>query len=460
MKAAEAPPAFLRELPKHLNTETGWSDNQSIPKGEVRMEEKRNFWLFAMGRLVSLTGTGVHNIAVPLFILDVTGSGMVMGTFMIIFLAPRLILYPIAGVFGDRFSRKWIMVWMDFGRGVLLLGMAFLAAQNMITLSVLFGAQFLISVMDALFDPSTAAMLPDIVRAEDLTRANSIVGAIDSSSHIVGPALGGILYGLGGIKMALLINGISFVGSAVSELFIRYFQKTKKIEKVKEVLEDLKEGIHFVRAHRGLLIFLTLALVVNLFITPILTVLYPYVLRVVIQFSSEQYGILNTSFVAGIFIGNLIIGTFFAQAKIEKMLNRGLIAHIVFLFIFTALIFPESIENLGGESWTNFFAIFFTFIAMGIFNAFVNTPLNVKFQRLIPAEYRARVFAVIGVTAQGVIPIGFGIMGILLDLAPAHVIALVFSAILLVEILVFVFKYSKEVTEGITDEEKVNTPGD
>ena len=416
------------------------------------MEYRRNFWLFSIGRLVSLTGTGVHNVAVPLFILDLTGSGMVMGMYMIIFLAPRLILYPIAGVLGDRFNRKWIMVWMDFGRGFLLLIMAMLAAKNMMTLSILFGTQFLISVMDALFDPSTAAMLPDIVKEEDLTRANSIVGAIDSSSHIVGPAVGGILYGLGGITLALLVNGISFVGSAVSELFIRYLQKTQKIEKAKEVVDDLKQGIHFVRTHRGLLVFLMLALVVNLFITPILTVLYPYVLRIVIEFSSQQYGILQTAFVAGIFFGNIIIGTFFAQTKIEGMLNKGLIAHIVLLFVFVALIFPESIESLGYSSWINFFVIFAVFVVMGVFNAFVNTPLNVKFQRLVPTEYRARVFAVIGVASQGVIPIGFGIVGILLDYAPVHIIALVLSAILLVEILVFVLKYSKEVTEGLENE--------
>jgi len=413
------------------------------------MKERRNFWLFAAGRLVSLTGTGIHNVAVPLFILDLTGSGMVMGTFMIVFLAPRLVLYPLAGVVGDRFNRKWIMVWMDFGRSILLVVLAFLAFGDLISLPVLFGAQFFISIMDALFDPSTAAMLPDIVDEETLTRANSIVGAVDSFSHIVGPVIGGILYAMGGITIALLGNGLSFGISAVSELFIRYEQKTRKIERLKEVVNDLKEGFGFVRGNRGLLVFLILALVVNLFITPILTVLYPYVLRIVIQFSSEQYGLLQTSFVAGIFMGNLLIGSFFARSKIEKMLNRGLMAHIVLLFIFTSLIFPGSIEKLGNASWTNFLALFFTFILMGIFNAFVNTPLNVKFQRLVPTEYRARVFSVIGMTAQGVIPIGFAVMGVLLDLTSPHVIALVFSVILFIEILIFVLKYSREVTEEL-----------
>jgi len=411
------------------------------------MKEKRNFWLFAAGRLVSLTGTGIHNVAVPLFILDLTGSGMVMGTFMIIFLAPRLILYPLAGVLGDRFNRKWIMIWMDSGRAILLILLAVLSLNNLITVPVLFVTQFFISIMDALFDPSTAAMLPDIVEEKTLTRANSIIGSIDSLSHILGPVIGGILYAMGGITFALLTNGISFGISAISELFILYAQKTKKIEKITEILSDLGEGFAFVKSNRGLLVFLLLALAVNLFITPILTVLYPYVLRIVIQFSSEQYGMLQTSFVAGIFIGNMLIGSFFATSKIEKMLNRGLIAHVILLFVFTLLIFPESLEKLGNASWMSFFALFFTFIIMGIFNAFVNTPLNVKFQKLVPTEYRARVFSVIGMTAQGVIPIGFALMGFLLDLASPHIIALTLSVILLLEILIFVFKYSRHVTE-------------
>lgn len=74
------------------------------------MRDNRNFWLFAMGRFVSLVGSGVQDGALPLFILDLTGSGTIMGTFMIISMLPRLLLYPIAGVLGDRINRKWIMV--------------------------------------------------------------------------------------------------------------------------------------------------------------------------------------------------------------------------------------------------------------------------------------------------------------------------------------------------------------
>ena len=416
------------------------------------MKDERNFWLYAVGRLVSLIGTGVQDIAVPLFILDITRSGTAMGTFMIISMAPRLVLIPLAGVVGDRVNRKLIMVWMDFGRGAVILFLAFLAAQNLVTIPILFIAQFAMSLMNALFGPATMAMLPDIVKEDDLTRANSVIGAINSLSGILGPVLGGIIYGLGGIQIAFLINGISFVASGISELFIRYEQKTRKFEKVREVVQDLKGGIHFVGAHKGLLTLLVFALVTNFLMAPVFGVLVPYVLRIVINFSAEQYGMIQTSFVVGLLIGNIIIGTLLAKARIEKMLNGGLLIESVFMVFFVALIFPEVIETLGYASWALFSCMFVTFMFMGVFNAFVNTPLMVGMQKLTPTEFRARVFSVVEVVAQGVVPIGFGITGILLDLAPAHVISLFLFIFTLMVTVLFVFKYSKEVAKDFNGE--------
>jgi len=75
----------------------------------------------------------------------------------------------------------------------------------------------------------------------------------------------------------------------------------------------------------------------------------------------------------------------------------------------------------------------------------VNTPMAVEIQKLAPTEFRARVFSVLEVASQGIIPIGFGIMGILIDLIPPHLVAL---SVMVIEgsiVLLFVFKYSKKV---------------
>lgn len=409
------------------------------------MKNGKNFWLYTTGLFISFIGSGVQDIALPLFILDVTGSGVAMGTFMIISTIPRFILYPLAGVVGDRVNRKQIMVWMDFGRGSIILFLAVLAARNVLTIPILFAAQFLVSIMNALFGPATLAMLPDIVKEEDLMRANSIVEAVSNFSYIVGPVLGGVLYGLGGIRVAFLVNGFSFLGSGVSELFITYHQKTKKFEKVQEVIEDLRGGITFIRTHRGLSTLLVFGLVINFLSGPVFVVLIPYVLRVVIKFSAEQYGMLQTSFVAGILIGNIIIGAVLAKSKVQPMVTRGFIVETGLKFVFVALIFPKFVETLGYASWAMFCVLFSVFILMGIFNAFVNTPIDVGFQKLTPTEVRARVFSVSGIISQGVVPIGYGIMGIALDRFPAHRVALAVTVVLLFVVLLYISKYLKEV---------------
>lgn len=415
------------------------------------MKDKKNFWLYAAGRLVSVIGTGVQDVAVPLFILQLTGSGTIMGTFMIVTVAPRLVLVPIAGVIGDRVNRKWIMVWTDFGRGGVILFLAFLAAQDVVTIPLLFVAQLVVSLMNALFGPATGAMLPDIVEEKFLLRANSILGSINSFSYIVGPVLGGVIYGLGGIQVAFLINGVSFIASGVSELFIRYVQKTRKFGKVQEVFQDLKEGVSFVRTHRGLLIILLCALLLNFLANPFFSVLVPYVMIVVVQFSAEQYGILQASFLTGLLIGNILIAALLAKAKVETMFVRGLLVQTGAMFAFVGLIFPLVVEALGSASWTFFSVLFCTLAVIGMFNAFVNTPMTVEIQKLAPTEFRARVFSVLEVTTQGVVPIGFGIMGILLDVAPAHMVAFMVMVIESLIVLVFVSKYSKDVFKDLAN---------
>jgi MFS family permease len=407
---------------------------------------KKNFWLYTTGMVISFIGSGVQDIALPLFILDLTGSGTVMGTFMIVTVVPRLLLYPVAGVIGDRVNRKWIMVLMDFGRGIVIIILAALAARTLLSIPVLFAAQIAVSLMSTLFGPATIAMLPDIVKEEDLMRANSITESVSSFSYIIGPILGGVIYGLGGITLAFIVNGVSFFGSGAAELFIKYSQKTKKFEKVTDVITDLKEGITFIKIHKGLLILLVTGLAINVLVGPVLMVLIPYVLRVIIKFSSEQYGILQTAFMAGALLGNIIIGSVLAKTKVEPLLTRGFIAQVLVMGVFVVLISPHVIESLQYASWILFSAIFCTFICLGTASAFVNTPINVGFQKLAPTEYRARVFSVSGVIIQGVVPIGYGVMGILLDIFPVHLIAATMVALEFIVVFLFIFKYVKVVS--------------
>ena len=386
----------------------------------------RNFWLFTLGRLVSLIGSGVQALAIPLYILDLTGSGVMMGTFSVVTMLPRILFGPIAGVLGDRFNRKYIMIYMDFARGAAIILMAYLSDVGVLNLALLFVFQLVISTFDISFDPATSAMLPDIIEEHKLLKANSILGAVNSVSYIVGPALGGVLYGLFGIEIVFIINGTSFILSAISEIFIVYQQTTKKTRvSVKSVFVDIVEGIGYLKKIDGLMMVLMFAMVSNFLSTPIFTVVFPFFARTLVGFSSEQYGFLQSGWVLGVLFGNILIGTILVNKKQDKLFAEGLVTETVLNFLLAALFFPYFTSLFGGPSWLFFAALGIPIVVMGVFNAFVNTPLQTLFHRVLPTSHRSRVFSVISILAQIATPLGSAVFGFAVDRLPVHYLVLI-----------------------------------
>ncbi|MBO8166405.1 MAG: MFS transporter [Thermotogae bacterium] len=385
----------------------------------------KNFWLYAAGRFVSLIGSGVQYLALSLYILDITGSGTMMGTFLVVSMLPRVIFAPFAGVVGDRFNRKKIMVYLDFARGVLIFLLAFIAYKGMLSLVVIYISQLLISTLDIFFDPATGAMVPDIVPKEKLTRANSILGSINSFSYIIGPAVGGILYPLG-IGIVFILNASSFIASGISEMFIEYKQTTeKKKMTARQFFEDFKGGLAFLKNRSDIFLIMTFAMITNFLMAPVFMVVMPYFARTVVGFSSQQYGILNSTWVVGGLIGNLLIASFLSRTNPGKLFDVGLFGQIGAFFVFNVLMFPMLVKTFGGASWMYLGVLSVSFIVAGTLNAFINTPLNVFFQRTIPTEVRSRAFSVLSVLSQLIVPLGTALFGFLVDRMPAHYLVLV-----------------------------------
>ncbi|HOO74528.1 MAG TPA: MFS transporter [Tepiditoga sp.] len=402
-------------------------------------QQRKNFWLYSLGRLVSLIGSGIQMIALPLYILDQTGSGTLMGVFSLLNMVPSLITAPFAGVLGDRMNRKKIMVNMDFLRGVIILFMAYSAYEGWMNITYLFTAQVFISIIDSVFAGSTGAMLPDLVPMDYLTKANSLNSSISSVSNIIGPILGGIIYGFGGIKLVFLINGISFALSAVSELFITYKPhfSGKTVITVKSTFSDIKEGLLFIKGKTGLKELFVFAMFSNFLLAPIFMIVFPYIMRQEIGFSSQQYGISESAFTVGILIGSVLIATVFSKITGKKSMSIGLIAESLIFFVISVLFFPQIVSGLGGASWTFFIILYINMMVIGLFNAFVNIPINTNLQKMTPANLRSRVFTVLALIAQGAVPIGAFIFGILLDLMEGYQLMLFSSVASALMVVVF-----------------------
>ncbi|HHE75681.1 MAG TPA: MFS transporter, partial [Candidatus Aciduliprofundum boonei] len=344
------------------------------------------------------------DIALPLYVLDQTKSGTMMSVFVMAELVPRLILSPIAGVVGDRYNRKALMVWLDIARGILLFSIIWL---NLLDLKSLLIVQILMSIMGTFFSAGISAMYPDLVEKEELAKANSIIQSAGIVTRIAGPIMGGVLYAFGGIKLAILINAISFFGSGLFEMLIHYEWKSRKIGNIGEVWEDLKEGLSFLKARKSISLLLIYALILNFLLNPIGTVVLPYLYRVQFGFSSTQFGSLETAFMVGMLLGNMLI--------MGKLGPRA--ENLVFKFLFVELILEGIMTVLASPCVSmNTWQLYLFFVAIqipsGATNALVNVPIMTKLQKMVPSELRGRIFSVIELLAMGTTPIGVALVGV------------------------------------------------
>lgn len=393
----------------------------------------RNFTLFAAGRMISLLGSGIQNVAIPLYILRTTGSGLIMGTYAFAQLLPQIFLMPLGGVLGDNFNRKKIMIMMDVLSGLTSLFLAFTIVNGNLSIPLLFVCQIFLSSFFSIFDTSTAAMVPEIVEKDKLLKGNSIIGSIDSATFIAGPIIGAAIFGLAGIRIVFIIDGISFLLSAFSELFIEYkphiekstrlsFEKTKK---------DILQGFSFLKKSKGINYLITFAAVVNFFGIASISVLLPYIFIEGIGFSDNQFGVLQSSIMVGILLGN--IGLSFISGKLGKkqIVTYGLMAEAVIFTIIGVFFYPLITDAFNGATNILFILFIILLIGFGVSNAFLRTSIQTNMQLMIPNELRARVLSAYSFSMQVIAPIGVFAAGAFLEIVPYYHLFM-FSAIMII----------------------------
>lgn len=413
------------------------------------MKLQKNLSFYMLGRFISYIGTGIQQIAIPLYILDVTHSAIMMGIFSALNLLPNVITLPFAGILGDRKNRKTIMVITDIGRGVLILTLGILAFCNSLNIYTLFLIQIFISIMDSIFSASSTAILPELIKEEELMKAMSLRGSSDAISMIIGPSLGGIIYGIWGIKTVFCLNGLSFMLSAISSIMIVY--KNLNVEKEKITLKSFfienASVVNFINKNKALNQLFLFCLLINFLVAPFFDIVFPYVLKKCVGFNSQQYGYLISCFTVGVLLGNIAIGIYLKNFSTKIVIKLAILLQAAMLFILTFSVYPNSINYLGGHNLKLFIVLAIVILLCGLFNSGVNTPINVNLQKMVPNEMRARFFAILGVFCQGAVPFGSLIYGFVLGKFSYQYVLLIVTIIFLIACFTFIMKANAEVYE-------------
>ncbi len=184
----------------------------------------RNFRLMWIGESVSLLGDQFHYVALSWLTLQLTGSGLALGTVLMVSAIPRLIFMLVGGAVSDRMSPRTLMLVSNALRGVLVGVLAGLVALEQVQLWHLYVLAAIFGLVDAFFYPAINAIVPSLVEPDNLGASNALLHGTTQLTMLIGPAASGYLIAAAGTAIAFALNAVSFVFAAVMLGLIRGFR--------------------------------------------------------------------------------------------------------------------------------------------------------------------------------------------------------------------------------------------
>jgi MFS transporter, DHA3 family, macrolide efflux protein len=403
------------------------------PTGHLEAIMKRNMLLMVIGKFTSLLGASVYTFAAGFYVLQITGSATNFAITLLCGALPHILLGPVAGTIADRFNRKWIVIGTDILCGIVMLIAFFTAITSESSLALIYITSTLLSICSTFFNVAFTSSLPTLVDDSRIQRINSLSQAAGSSANILSPIIGGVVYGFLSLSSFMLINGITFLLSALVEVFIVFylFSSAKKAKK-EPMLASLKEGYAYIKNHEGLFSLMKVSFWINFFFSALMVCL-PFFIIKKLAFSSQQFGMIEAMFAVGT-LSMAIILSIRSEIKNQYATIRYGLLLLACLLMATAL--PLLLPPM--HSFITFTFYMILTLTIGGTISIINTPLFVSLQRSTPEEYLGRLFGFLETIAGAIMPLGYILFGLLVDLIPAYYIPIGCGIMLILIILRYV----------------------
>lgn len=387
----------------------------------------RDFTLVVIGQIISLFGNATIRFALPLYLMNLTGSAALYGTVTACAFIPSVLISPVGGIIADRVNKRNIMVVLDFFTAAVILIFSLLMNGTNVVVLLTVTLMLLYGIAGA-YQPSVQASIPSLVSQENYVAANSIVNVINSLSALTGPAIGGILYSVYGLEPVLWVCIGCFFASAVMEIFIHMpFQKQPSGGGIwKTVKGDFAESFRFIIkvepvVGKGLLTVCG----INLFLSAMINVGMPYLITEVLDLgafdSSRLYGFAEGMLAAGGLVGGIGVGLLAGKLVIQKSGN---------LLIKAALcVFPMGISLLIFRTGMISYLVMAVcgFIIM-ILSTIFSVQVMSFVQEKTPQALIGKVIAVMLTISMCAYPLGSMLYGFLFEAAKGREYAVVLFA--------------------------------
>ncbi len=374
----------------------------------------RNFRLYFVGQIVSVSGTWMQSVAQAwLVVAPRTGlapasrSGIDLGIVVALQFLPMLLFGPVGGLVADRFDKRKILYGTQSGAAVLALALGLVTAAHEVRLWQVEVLALLLGFVNLFDNPARQSFVLELVGRDHLPNAISLNSVVMNAARVIGPAVGGVIIALVGTAVCFEVNAASYIAVLVALAMMRRRELfgSPPVERAKG---QLRAGLRYAWGTPGLRDPLILVTVVGVLAYNFQVVL-PLLAKVTFRGGAGAYSALMSAMAGGAVVGGLLVA---ARRKVN--IHRLVAAGITFGLLILALAAAPNlavaiglIVPMGGAS--------ITFIATA------NSTLQL---RADPAM-RGRVMALYAVGFLGSTPIGGPLVGWISQAASPRIALLV-----------------------------------
>jgi MFS family permease len=347
------------------------------------------FRRYIIGSLISDTGTWMQVMAQGWVMSTLTNKAIMLGLVNLAAGLPTLALTMIGGSAADRFDKRKILIATQIAQIAFALALGWLVFIGQIQIwHVIFFAAFL-GVSIAFEMPAISALVPELVKREQIASAVALDRSVFHGSRLIGPSLAGLFVGWWGAASAFFANAFSFLALIIALISLpRRPVGTEEEEEKRR--SGIMEGFRYVRSDRTILSMIVLIALTTIFIFPTISVMLPLYVRNVLQLGPDSMGWLMATSGTGAFLGSLGLLSIAREKRLKFMSGNVLAIAAGVFFMSRSHSFLLTACSMGILA-----------IALSMNFGLANTIV----QEHAPSHLRGRVSAVFGLSFFGLMPI-------------------------------------------------------
>ncbi|GAC1392600.1 MAG: MFS transporter [Ktedonobacteraceae bacterium] len=358
----------------------------------------RNFRLFWIGQLISLTGTWMQTTGQAWLVLQLTHSAWLLGLVGALQFLPVMLLALFGGVIADRVPKRKLLLFTQSFATVQAIILWLLVVTGTVQLWHILVLALMLGITNALDMPTRQAFVVEMVGREDLPNAVALNSSLFNMARILGPGLGGLLIAWLGVTPLFLLNAISFIPVLIGLVLINPSQLHSLVKPAmagtivqrQSTMQSLREGLSYVAKTPSALLIITVIGMVSLFGINFNVVL-PLFATDVLHAGPVGFGLISSAIGLGALVSALWLAWGNKTPSIQQMLLGAI--------IFSVLEAGFALSHLYALSLVLIAAVGFAQI---IFSATANTTL----QTVTPDRLRGRVMSVYMLVFAGSVPLG------------------------------------------------------